>query len=61
MPVSEVVSAWTETKSVFIRYGVPIDAGSTLSEVVPEDVLPVLLRDLNQAIGSSAVTCIEGG
>lgn len=61
MRVTDIVSTWEETKTVFHRYGISVDCTQTLSEVVPFDVLEILLKDLNTAVNSSEVTCVEGG
>jgi hypothetical protein len=55
-----IAGIWPETAAVFKKYHSPISE-KTLQEIVSNDVLPNLLADLNKSIGSSTVTCIEGG
>jgi hypothetical protein len=55
--ISEV---WEETIEVFQKYKVPI-AEKTLQVLVNENILEVILTELNNVVGSSNKTCIEGG
>lgn len=61
MKVSDIVNSWEETKQVFIRYNISLQNQSSLKELLSESSLQHLLTDLNQAVGSSEVTCIPGG
>jgi hypothetical protein len=60
MSTKMIVEIWPETKAVFKKYLSPISERPLL-ETVSKDLLTNLLDDLNNSIGSSAVTCIEGG
>jgi hypothetical protein len=60
MSTKMIVEIWPETEAVFKKYLSPISERALL-ETVSLDVLTNLLDDLNNSIGSSAVTCIEGG
>lgn len=61
MTVCEVVRTWPETRGVFESYGIDPDSCSAIDEVVDSVTTGLLVRDLNQAVGSSAATCVEGG
>lgn len=61
MTVSEIYRIWVQTEEVFLRYGLQPSLQGTLKELVPDSLLKELLFDLNQAVGSSGGTCIEGG
>jgi hypothetical protein len=60
MPVSGIVMSWSETESIFKKYGIS-NTNKTLKELLSGEVLQNLLNDLNKAIGSSEMTCIQGG
>jgi hypothetical protein len=60
MNAKAIVEIWGSTMDTFIKYNVPISAIS-LETMVDESVLPALLSELNMVVGSSGVTCIEGG
>ncbi|MFC4766631.1 hypothetical protein [Effusibacillus consociatus] len=61
MPVSGIVTAWEATKPVFVKYGISVDTDKTLEEAASGTLLNSLLQDLNESIGSSTATCVEGG
>lgn len=61
MTPKAIVEVWEDTKEVFRKYMVPANSELTLAELAEESFLPELLRELNNAAGSSSVTCIEGG
>jgi hypothetical protein len=61
MPVSGIVAAWLETEVVIRRYGIPANSNKALQEHVSGEILQNVLNDLNQSIGSSEMTCVEGG
>jgi aspartate/tyrosine/aromatic aminotransferase len=61
MPVLGIANSWGETKQVFRKYGIPVDSYKALKEHFQKEQLDLLISDLNKAIGSSEVTCIEGG
>lgn len=55
--ISEV---WQDTLKVFQKFNVPI-IDKTLQILVIDDILEIVLTELNNAVGSSYATCIEGG
>ncbi|MDP4086477.1 MAG: hypothetical protein Q8934_17980 [Bacillota bacterium] len=60
MSSKAIIDVWNSTNEVFSKYGVPISA-ATLESTVETKVLYKLLLELNNFIGSSSTTCIEGG
>jgi hypothetical protein len=60
MSAKAVVEVWKDTLVIFEKYNVPLTEKSLESSVNP-DALTTLLKELNAIVGSSAVTCIEGG
>ncbi|MBS4190451.1 hypothetical protein KHA94_09640 [Bacillus sp. FJAT-49705] len=58
-PVS-IVEAWEKTRKVFEKHNVPITTILLQDSIHPE-ILTELLKELNESIGSSETTCIEGG
>lgn len=61
MPVSEIVKVWPETLAVFKKYTISIISNDSLEKVVDESNLTTILNELNQTVGSSEITCVEGG
>ncbi|GAB7388458.1 hypothetical protein BSNK01_22950 [Bacillaceae bacterium] len=61
MPVSGIVSSWDVTKEVFQKYGIPIDSNKAIKNHLHGSQLDSIISDLNRVIGSSEITCIEGG
>ncbi|AOM84405.1 hypothetical protein [Salisediminibacterium beveridgei] len=61
MPVSGIVDSWPETTAVLDRYKIPTDSNQPLFHFVQCDALTTMLSELNHIIGSSSVTCIDGG
>lgn len=61
MPVSGIVNSWDQSREVFDKYGIPVDSNKTLKEHLQGDQLKSIIPELNQIIGSSGATCIEGG
>lgn len=61
MPVSGIANSWEETKEVFNKYDIPVGSNKALKEHLQDKDLELLISDLNKTIGSSEVTCIEGG
>lgn len=53
MSSKAIIEIWGITHEVFKNYSVPI-SGSPLKELVHEEKLPQLLKELNHAIGSSS-------
>ncbi|MHC0038523.1 hypothetical protein [Pseudoneobacillus sp. C159] len=60
MTPEAIVEIWRITAEVFKKYKVPLKRQS-LEILVEDEILPLLLQELNSAIGSSPKTCIEGG
>ncbi|SEM11468.1 hypothetical protein SAMN05192533_10162 [Mesobacillus persicus] len=60
MSSKAIIEIWGTTIDVFKKFNVPI-AGDPLKTLVDDDKLPEILKELNQTIGSSSVTCTEGG
>lgn len=61
MTPQAIVSIWAETLKVFESYGLSITDNS-LSVLVQDDTrLQSLLYELNDRIGSTYNTCVEGG
>ncbi|GGB66473.1 hypothetical protein GCM10007199_35950 [Fictibacillus barbaricus] len=61
MTPQAIVSIWTETRKVFEKYRLPVTDNSLYS-LVPNDIsLQLLLTELNNCIGSTYNTCVEGG
>jgi hypothetical protein len=58
-PIS-IIEVWGETKEVFEQFGIPINSQS-LQTLVATEQLDELLIALNNKVGSSSNTCIEGG
>lgn len=61
MPVSGIISSWKETEEVFKKYSIPFDSNKALKQHSQSGELNSLIADLNEAIDSSELTCIEGG
>lgn len=55
-----ITEVWEETVEVFQKYNVPI-TNKALQVSVTDNALLVLLTELNNEVGSSTATCIEGG
>jgi hypothetical protein len=60
MSPKAITDVWTITNDVFMKYNVPI-SDKALETIVETDVLKSILNELNSIVGSSPVTCIEGG
>jgi hypothetical protein len=60
MSSEAIVQVWSETKEVFSQYSIPL-TNKPLNEVIEEEELIKLLESLNEVVGSSRTTCIEGG
>ncbi|PTL39062.1 hypothetical protein [Alkalicoccus saliphilus] len=55
-----IVEVWEETRLIFKRNLIPL-SDKPLEILIEPDDLPSLLIELNDLIGSSSVTCIDGG
>lgn len=60
MSTKLIVQTWQETIEIFIKYDVPI-VDQAINEVVEPNLLKELLTELNIKVGSSSLTCVEGG
>ncbi|MCK6205727.1 hypothetical protein KZX50_09790 [Bacillus infantis] len=60
MSPKAIVEVWENTAEIFETYNVSLSS-ITLQELVDGKILPHLLGDLNEKVGSSEITCIEGG
>jgi hypothetical protein len=60
MQSKAIVEIWKNTAYIFEKYNIPITE-KLLVELVETNFISTLLKELNDAIGSSNTTCIEGG
>ncbi len=60
MTSKAITQVWEDTVEVFLKYNVPITE-KALQVLVNNNILQVLLTELNNVVGSSNATCIEGG
>lgn len=60
MTSKAITEVWEDTVAVFLKYNVPV-SDKAIQALVTENTLPVLLTELNNVVGSSNATCIEGG
>jgi hypothetical protein len=60
MSPKAIIEVWEVTVDIFKKYNIPIIKQS-LETLVRNQHLPLLLQELNYAVGSSSETCIEGG
>jgi hypothetical protein len=60
MTSKAITQVWEDTVEVFLKYNVPITE-KALHVLVNNNILQVLLTELNNVVGSSNATCIEGG
>ncbi|MEH7347194.1 hypothetical protein V7122_25540 [Bacillus sp. JJ1532] len=60
MTSKAITEVWVDTVQVFQKYNVLI-TNKAIKELVTDNSLQVLLTELNNAVGSSTATCIEGG
>lgn len=60
MTPKAIFEIWETTKGIFEKYNVPL-SDKSLKSILHDDLLVSLLTELNEEIGSSSVTCIEGG
>lgn len=60
MSPDAIVSTWDSTKKIFKEFDIAITENA-MESYVKKDILPQLLKILNEEVGSSALTCIEGG
>lgn len=60
MSPKAIVGVWRETVEVFNKYQIPF-IEKTLESLLEEEQLVSLLEELNATVGSSTLTCVEGG
>lgn len=60
MSPESIVDVWGDTAVAFKKFNIPITKQS-LETLVQKEILPKLLKELNDIVGSSTATCIEGG
>lgn len=60
MSPKAIVEVWEKTATIFEKYNVPITE-KTLETFIEADTMTILLIELNDIVGSSTATCIEGG
>lgn len=60
MSPKAITTVWRETTEIFMRNSMII-SDDPLEKIVSNENLNKILGELNQAIGSSEVTCVEGG
>ncbi|TVP85982.1 MAG: hypothetical protein EA344_04185 [Alkalicoccus sp.] len=60
MPVSGIVSAWSNTATVLNERAIPLSPYKALKENFQGEDLDHILQKLNEAAGSSSFTCQEG-
>lgn len=60
MSPKAIVEIWEITRGIFKKYEIPL-VDDSLRELTNKDVLSLLLSELNETVGSSSNTCIEGG
>ncbi|MBO8171244.1 MAG: hypothetical protein H0Z33_05035 [Bacillaceae bacterium] len=61
MSPSQIVMIWEETRTVFLKYHVSPDSSWPIDKLVKKSQLPTLMTELNKVVGSSDLTCVEGG
>lgn len=60
MSPKAIAEVWESTAPIFEKYDVAL-VGEALENYVKVELLKVLLIELNDFVGSSSETCIEGG
>ncbi|PTL39114.1 hypothetical protein [Alkalicoccus saliphilus] len=60
MSPKAIVEVWEETRLIFQRNNIPLSNKALEKITKPEDLSPLLI-ELNNLIGSTSATCIEGG
>jgi hypothetical protein len=61
MSPKAIVEVWEYTKSIFNKFNISLSSKKALETLVTKDILPILLTELNNSVGSTRATCIEGG
>ncbi|MBU8879167.1 hypothetical protein BGM26_09235 [Bacillus sp. FJAT-29790] len=60
MSPKAIVEVWRETANIFKKHHIPLTE-KKLETLIKSDSLSILLNELNDLVGSSTATCIEGG
>jgi hypothetical protein len=60
MSPKAIVEVWGVTANVFKKYNIP-HTDQSLDTLLENQKLLLLIQELNTSVGSSTVTCIEGG
>jgi hypothetical protein len=60
MSPKAIIDVWEATTDIFKKYNIPI-TNLSLETFLKSQELLLLLKELNSTVGSSTITCIEGG
>jgi hypothetical protein len=60
MSPKAIVEVWGVTANIFKKYNIPL-TDQSLDTLLEKQKLLFLIQELNTTVGSSTVTCIEGG
>jgi hypothetical protein len=60
MSPKAIIDVWEATTDIFKKYNIPL-THQTLETFLKSKELLLLLKELNSTVGSSTITCIEGG
>jgi hypothetical protein len=60
MSPKAIIDVWEATTDIFKKYNIPITNLSLETFLISQELL-LLLKELNSTVGSSTITCIEGG
>lgn len=60
MSSKAIVEIWTSTADIFKKHHVPI-IDKALETMIEAQTLSIILNELNDCVGSSTATCINGG
>jgi hypothetical protein len=60
MSPKAIVEVWENTAPIFVKFNVPLSENA-LETVFETATLTRLLIELNEVVGSSTATCIDGG
>ncbi|ESU31815.1 hypothetical protein G3A_14555 [Bacillus sp. 17376] len=60
MSTKSIIEVWENTKDVFKKHNITISE-VPLEKIVDGNILDSLIMELNNIVGSSSATCVEGG
>lgn len=60
MTPKAIVEVWGVTADIFKKFNISL-TNQSLETLLENQKLLLLMQELNSAVGSSTVTCIEGG